>query len=247
MNISITECPHCGNDHLYQLGDGRYKCSSCLRKSSPKCRRSRLAKGAINEIVLGFISNSPASEIASETGLNLKTVQLYLRRIRELLTKDREDYLVNSYGSAEVSAELFASSNLSHEWRSSILMGCLVDQETEIELLFAIEDETGNYAQLDSKDVSGWLVAADRKALDNLQIDRILCLTDNSSKQRVRTFWLNAKRRLCAYYGGFRKHFRLYLREMEFRNNIDSPAEAQDYVKKLLEQNSITSTGDEDA
>lgn len=247
MDKTITECPHCRNDHLYQLGDGRYKCSACLRKFSPTSRRSRLSKAVMSEIVLGFISGSPASKIALKTGLNLKTVQLYLGSLRKLLAKDREDYLVNSYGSAQVSAELFDISNFSEQWRNSIFMGCLVDQETEIELLFAIEDETGNYAQIDSKDISGWLVAADRKALDDLQIDRILCLTNNGSQHRVRTFWLNAKRRLCAYYGGFRKHLHLYLREMEFRNNIESPVAAQEYFEKLLERNSITSTGEKDA
>ena len=244
MEKTITECPHCGNDHLYQLGDGRYKCKFCQRKFTPTSRRSKLAKGVMNEIVLGFISGSPTSKIALETGLNLKTVQLYLRRIRELLAKDREDYLANSYGSAKVSAELFDNSNFSKQWCNSIVMGCLIDQKTEIELLFSIHDETSNYAQLDSKDISGWLVAADQKALDELQIDRILCLTNNSSNNRVRTFWLNSKRRLCAYCGGFRKHFHLYLREMEFRNNIESLTAAQEYFEKLLERNSITSTGE---
>ena len=199
----------------------------------------------MDAIVLGFVSGSPASEVATDNGLNLKTVQLYYGRIRELLAKDRENHLARSYGSSRVSPELFTRSR-SEQWRNAIFIGCLVDQENEIELLFA-NDGAEESARLASDDVSGWLVAADQKAMEDLQLDRMFCLPGKNAKEKARTFWTHAKRRLSAYCGGFKKHFRLYLREMEYRNNMENPATAREHIEELLDQTTLTSTGEEDA
>lgn len=240
-------CPYCGGDHLYQLGDGRYKCRACQRKFSPTGRRSRLSTDAMEAIISGFAAGDPTSKVAAEAGLNLKTVQLYYGRIRELLAKDREEYLADCYGSAQVSADFFTDSELRGQWRNAEFIGCLIAQDTEMELLFVNEADTENSASLDSAAVAGWLVAADRRAMEDPQLDRIFCLAGKNRKERARTFWINAKRRLSAYCGGFKKHFRLYLREMEFRNNMESTAAAREHIGELLDQTTITPTGEEDA
>ncbi len=210
-------------------------------------RRSRLTEDAMDAIVFAFVAGSPASEVAAETRLNLKTVQFYFSRIRELLARDRESQLAESYGSAQVSHDLFASSDVGEKWRNAIFMGCLVSQENEMELLFADHNDTDNKARLASIDVSGWLVAADRNAYENLQLDRIFCLPGKNAKERAHSFWANAKHRLSAYCGGFKKHFKLYLREMEFRNNITSTTAAREQIGDLLNQNKSRPGGEEDA
>jgi len=247
MTPDLSICPHCGNDHLYQLGDGRNKCSACQRKFSASRRRSRLTSDAMAAIVTGFADGCPASEITKTSGLNLKTVQLYYSRIRELIAEEREKYLFEQYGGGEVSPEIFLDSDLGEQWRNAIFIGCLVDQENEMDLLFANDKTADNTANLESAAVAGWLVAADRHALENLDLDRIFCLPGKSAKERARTFWKNTKHRLAAYCGGFKKNFRLYLREMEFRNNIKSPAAAREQIEKLLDQSTTKPTGDEDA
>ena len=245
--ISHSTCPHCGNDHLYQLGDGRNKCSACQRKFSPVGRRTRLTDEAIEAIVSGFSDGTPASAVATSSGLNPKTVQLYYGRIRELLATDREQYLARCYGSAEVSPEIFTDSGVSGKLRNAIFIGCLVASNTEIELFFVNDTGNNDVARLEPSAVSGWLVAADRQALENKQLDGILCLAGSGAKERARIFWLYAKHRLAAYCGGFKKHFRLYLREMEFRDNMESTATAHEHIGDLLERNTITSRGEKNA
>jgi len=198
-------------------------------------------------IVSGFAAGDPASKVVTETGLNLKTVQLYYGRIRELLAKDREKYLADCYGSAQVSAGFFAESAVSAQWSNAEFIGCLIAQHTEMELLFVNETDADNSACIDSAAVAGWLVAADRRAMEDPQLDRIFCLAGKNTKERARTFWMNAKRRLSAYCGGFKNHFRLYLREMEFRNNIESTTAAREHIGELLDQTTNTPTGEDDA
>ena len=123
MTNDSAKCPHCGNDHLYRLGDGRHKCSACQRKFSQTGRRSRLSEEEMDAVVAGFVAGDPASKVAREAGLNLKTVQLYYGRIRELLARDRENQLARTYGSAEVSPDLFRTSGISEKWRNAIFMG----------------------------------------------------------------------------------------------------------------------------
>ncbi len=247
MTQNPSTCPHCGNDRLYQLSDGRFKCSACRKKFSLSGRRARLPTEAMDAIVSGFASGTPTSAVAAETGVNPKTVQLYYGRIRELLATERESYLAECYGSAEVSPALFFDSAVSAQWSNAVFVGCLIDQESEVELLLTAEKEGVDTAGPNSSSIDGWLVAADRKALDSLQIDRFFCLSGTGAKGRVRSFWLSAKQRLSAYCGGFRKHFRLYLREMEFRNNTDSPAAAREHIEMLLDKNNNPPTGEEDA
>lgn len=245
--MDLSTCPHCGNGRLYQLGDGRCKCSACLRKFLPDPRRSRLPVEAMEAIVSGFTVGSPALAVATAEGLNPKTVQLYYKRIRELLTSDRERYLARCYGSARVSPDLFIDSGLNTGWRNVVLIGGLVARSTEMELLFVNEAGDDDVARLEPSAVAGWLVAADRRAMENLQLDRINCIAGRCARERARNFWMNAKRRLSAYCGGFRKHFRLYLREMEFRDNMQNQPAAREHIRALLARNTITSTGENDA
>ena len=198
----------------------------------------------MDAIIFGFVAGTPASEIAEETALNLKTVQLYYSRIRALLAEDREIHLAETYGAAQVSPDLFSSSDVSERWRQAIFMGCLIDQGTEMELLFTNPDTAENTARIDSSEVSGWLVAADKKAREDLHLDKIFCLPGTNAKDRARTFWTNAKHQLAAYCGGFKNHFKLYLREMEFRNNIKNPTAARKQIGDLLDHNP---GGEEDA
>jgi hypothetical protein len=198
-------------------------------------------------IVAGFAAGSPALAVATATGLNPKTVQLYYGRIRELLAADRERYLAQCYGSAQVSPKLFARSVADAAWVNAVPVGCLVARDTEMELLFVDDAGDDGTARLESSAVAGWLVAADRRAMEQLQLDRINCLPTGCARERARDFWINAKRRLAAYCGGFRQHFRLYLREMEFRDNMESTPAARKHIDELLARNTITATGENDA
>ena len=247
MTLDKMTCPDCGNDRLYQLGDGRFKCRTCRRKFTPNRRRSRLNDAAMGALIAGFAEGTAASEVAAATGLNLKTVHHYYARIRDGLATDREQQLADCYGSALVAPDLFERNLEGEQWRNAAFIGCLIDRESEIELLFADDSDTNDTARIDAAVVSGWIVAADHKALETVALDRIFCLPGQSAVHKARSFWLAAKRRLTAYCGGFKNHFRLYLREMEFRHNIANKAEARDRIGELLERKPISTTGEEDA
>jgi len=247
MTQDNPTCPNCGNDRLYLLGDGRLKCRTCRRKFTPTGRRSRLSDAAMGKLVAGFAEGTAASEVAASTGLNLKTVHHYYARIREVLATEREQQLASCYGSALVAPDLFDRNLNGEQWHKAAFIGCLIDRETEIELLFADEGSTNDTARIDAAAVSGWIVAADHRALESVELDRIFCLPGQSAVPKARSFWLAAKRRLTAYCGGFKNHFRLYLREMEFRHNIASKAEARDRIGELLKRKPISTTGEEDA
>lgn len=239
-----STCPECGNEHLYRLADGRFKCRSCKKKFTPGNRRSRLTAEAMEAILTAFTDSTPASTVATATGLNLKTVHYYFRRIRDLLAEDRQKYLAHAYGNAEIPSGFFAHSGHQEKWRDVTFIGCLLVHDDEIELLFVADGDDRSFTGLDPETVSGWLVAADRRALENLQLDRIYCLAGNCSSERARKFWLNAKRQLSTYGGGLKKHFRLYLREMEFRNNIKNVQAAREHIGNLVEQEFNPTTGE---
>jgi transposase-like protein len=50
----------------------------------------------------------------------------------------------------------------------------------------------------------------------------------------IENFWGYAKRRLRAYHGGFKRNFRLFIREMEFRFNHRDGENALNYLRSIL-------------
>lgn len=240
-------CPHCGATNLYLLGDGRHKCGGCQKKFSASARRSRLATGAEEEIIKGFAEGAAALSVAASAGVNPKTVQLYYGKIRELLASHREGYLAERYGVSEITPSVFAGMVAGSGWRNTSPMACIVADGPEIAMFF-VRGEEGVSAAIDPSTVAGWIVAADRRAMEGVNLDKINCVAaSGGSGERARSFWASAKRRLAAYHGGFRQHFHLYLREMEFRENMKGAQAIREYVKSLLAKNSINAIGENDA
>ena len=102
-------------------------------------------------------------------------------------------------------------------------------------------------ANIQPDDVSGWLVASDRKAFDHNQLDKFHCLPGENNPERARLFWRNAKNFLLTYCGGFRKNLHLYLREAEFRNNMNNTSAARAYIETLIDRKTTTATGEKNA
>jgi transposase len=243
-----TECPHCCCTHLYILGDGRHKCGACQKKFSAPGRRSRLAPADLDEIVKGFVAGSPALSVSTAAGINPKTVQCYYGRIRELVAKDREEYLASRYGAATAAPSVFAEAAAGTGWRNSLPIACAVAAGSEVELLFVSDNGDAATARPEPSSIAGWLVAADRRTMEGLQLEKINCLAPaGAGGERARNFWIRAKRRLAAYHGGFRQHFHLYLREVEFRENMESLPAVREHIEALLGRNTINVTGESDA
>jgi transposase len=230
------------------LGDGRHKCGACQKKFSAPGRRSRLAPADLDEIVKGFVAGSPALSVATAAGINPKTVQCYYGRIRELVAAAREEHLARRYGAAVVAPSVFAEAAAGTGWRNSLPVACVLADGSEVELLFVSDNEDAVTALPERSSIAGWLAAADRRAIDGLQLEKINCLAPSGADgERARAFWIKAKRRLAAYHGGFRQHFHLYLREMEYRENMESMPAVRDHIQALLARNTITVTGESDA
>jgi transposase len=202
----------------------------------------------MEEIVYSFIEGTPALAVAAAAGINPKTVQFYYGRIRELLAANREEHLTRRHGAARVAPSLFVATVAGTGWRNSLPVACLLVHDQEVELLFVAGDGEAATARPAPSSMAGWLVAADMRAMEGLQLEKINCvpMTD-AAGERARSFWIAAKRRLAAYHGGFRQHFHLYLREMEFRENMESRPAAREHIAALLARNTITVTGENDA
>ena len=63
------ECPKCGHDHLYKLDDGRYKCSNCKFKYSPRKLNDDL------QILHYFSLEIPANKARKDFGCSYDKVR----------------------------------------------------------------------------------------------------------------------------------------------------------------------------
>ena len=88
-----------------------------------------------------------------------------------------------------------------------------------------------------------WVYAREADAYETKDIDRFSCISATGRERAGQCrlhgngqddFWLFAKQRLKKYYGGFKRNFPLFIREMEFRYNHRDDADAVGYLLELL-------------
>lgn len=239
---TTTPCPRCGNKTGYLLGDGRYKCSVCQRKFS-QGRTLRIEREALDIIISGFLRGASANSVSREAKVNAKTVQSYFGHIRKALSDERENFLSSCYGASSIKTELFSNSEIAPKWPHSVPICCLTATANDLRLLWVDDTESACPTHVSPHIIAGWLVASDPKTAEKLQLDRIHYV----GAEKFRIFWSRAKKNLASYCGGFRNNFRLYLREMEFRFNIQNIPDPQDHIRELLSHNNTSSPGEKHA
>lgn len=192
-------------------------------------------------MVRSFWRMVPVSASASELGLNVKTLQKYHGRLRRMISEAGERTALGQLGAITAPAGHFYRSARERKLGAGVLpLFCLVLNGDKV-LLLALEEAEGSLANLGIPGTAGWIYAHDQNAKDCLDLDRIHFLSVGNAKElRDQVgFWINAKRRLVKYRGGFRKNFQLFMREMEFRFNNDNEDLTCDFLLDYL-QNDTT-------
>lgn len=229
-------CPDCRHNGLNRLADGRCQCKRCRKKFTPRQRKSRLPGKVLWEIARSFWLMAPAARGCDSLGLNRKTVQRYYLILRLRITKDRERALLELFGNFTPDTSPFggcspAGPGQSGQGRHPVFG--IITRGREAWVLFP--EQGGRHGTpvetvTDALAPDYWVYARGPGAYEKKDIDRFSCLPATGREE----FWLFAKRRLRKYYGGFKRNFPLFIREMEFRFNHRDDADPVAHLLSLL-------------
>lgn len=232
----LSRCPDCRYNGFNRLADGRYQCRRCRKKYTPRQRKSRLPGKVIREIAGSFWLMAPAASSCGRLGLNRKTIQRYYLILRLRITRNRERILREVFGDVSLAQAPFAglcpAGPARGEHGRYPVFGT-ISRGGEVWVVFpgksAHAGQTAE-AQGDCLVPDYWVYARDLGAFERKEIDRFACTAGTGREE----FWPFARRRLKRYYGGFKKNFPLFIREMEFRYNHRDDPDAVAYLVKLL-------------
>lgn len=213
-------CPACGTEKGYQLADGRVKCAVCRKVFTPVYKSGRLEPDQLVIIAKCFWEMCSAAETAELLQLNIKTVQRYFHNLRISIEQHCMQLTKGQYGfTSAVTAAFQAEQQKTGIGLTTKPVSAIMATAHTVSIL-TLDVET-NEAQTDScSRPDGWLYAKDGESLIRSQIDHIHCLSSETDYiSLILPFWQYAKQGLNRYQGGFRHHFPLFLREMEFRYN----------------------------
>jgi transposase len=244
----LRHCPNCRHNGFNLLADGRYQCKRCRKKFTPRQRKSRLPAPVIHDIANSFWQMVPAVSSSSRLGLNRKTIQRYYLILRLRILRERERALREQFGEISLDSAHFdrffagGPGNSGHD-RAPVFG--IVRRGGEAWVL--LPGKTGDNGRIPDGEKriapDCWVYARDLGAYEAKDIDRFLCISAIDRERQGscpfhgnnrEDFWLFAKHRLKKYYGGFKRNFPLFIREMEFRFNHRDDADAVVYLLELL-------------
>jgi hypothetical protein len=178
---------------------------------------------------------TPALAVAAQQGVNSKTLQKYYDRMRRSLAQLNERSAAESFGGTNADPEQFREAARKKGMGEAVPLFCLACRDGKVSLLIA--EESGEpFAEVACEAVVGWIYAHDQKAYAALDLDRIHFLAASPDMRNgiEASFWSSAKKGLVKYHGGFRKNFRLFMREMEFRFNARQEQDLQGFLLEML-------------
>ena len=191
----------------------------------------------------------PAVSSSGRLGLNRKTIQRYYLLLRLRIMRDRERSLCELFGEISLDAasfERFLAGGPANAGQDRSPVFGVVKRDGETWVLLPGKNGGGGHKSAVGENLivpDCWVYARDRDAHETKDIDRFLCVTGSGREKQGacplhgndrEDFWLFAKHRLKKYYGGFKRNFPLFIREMEFRYNHRDDADAVVYLLKLL-------------
>lgn len=249
MPTNETKCPTCGSREHYRLKDNRLQCADCRKKFTEQMQSRALPEATLRQIVQAFWRMVPASAAASQQGMNSKTLQKYYDRLRRSISQANERCTELRFGGIIAPAGSFRDYARQKGLSEGLQpLFCLAKEKEQIFLLPVAKLKIeGEMAGIAAAETVGWIYALDQKAGEAVDLDRIhfLLAAQADARGGEAGFWMNAKKGLVKYHGGFRKNFHLFLREMEFRYNSRDEVRALDYLLKILVN--TTETGEEHA
>jgi len=220
-------CVFCLSRRVNRTARGYIKCRRCSKSKSLKKLRRELG------VVLGFIDQRPARQIALELGLAGNTVADIYRKIRECLVHQCELEGKRLSGSIEIDEAYFGGRRKGKKGRGaagkSVVLGLLerdgkvytrvVSSLTAPALMEIIRSKTrkGSVFYTDTfKSYNSLKQFGKHRRINHA---KALVYRNRNHINGIEGFWSYAKHKLYNYRGVSRANFALYLKEMEYRYN----------------------------
>jgi transposase len=237
-----ARCPSCGSRGGHALSDGRRQCRRCRRKYTPARARGRLRTNlpaaTVAEVARLFWLLVPAAAAARDLGLDRKTTTRLYDRLRRAIAAraDREAARGRAkiHGSVEVDESYFGGHRKGKRGRGAAgkvaVFGLLKRRGGQVRVVFPdrLDRATLQGAIVANVRPASWVYSDGLHAYDKLhlagfrhkRVDHGATMGSGRTHiNGIENFWGFAKRRLKMYHGGWKRNFRLFIREMEFRFN----------------------------
>ena len=200
-------CIYCNHPHIYQLAEEQCKCSKCKRKFSlKKIRREEL-------LFTHFKNSDTARKTSLETGMHFITVQKYFDKFRKRVARYGDEmYQLNSHRVRDYDEYLYLPRSLDIKTNLDKLQHFLT---------LAYDDTI--YTIMMPKTKQSLLHSEDNKEkkllMKYLKFNTISRLS--KSKNVITKFWDFFEEFICQYKGVSDEKFIFYLKEAEWRFNIE--------------------------
>lgn len=261
-NDRHLRCPGCHARVHYRLSDGRRMCRNCRRKFSPRPDPSKLDAPTSRELTRLFWLLVPAAAAARDLGVERKTAQRHYDRLRRAIAHAAEAAppggRAKIHGSVEVDESYFGGRRKGKRGRGAAgklaVFGLLKRRGGKVRVVFPERLDRATLQGAIEANVrpASWVYSDGLNVYDRLSLagfrhrrvdhERTMGKGRNHINGRrpplaagsFENFWGFSKRRLKMYHGGWKRNFRLFIREMEFRFNERHNADPVVLLQKLL-------------
>ena len=221
------KCVFCGKRKVCLTRRGYIKCLRCSKQKSLKKLRKELA------VLLAFVEQRPAYQVATEHGLHYATVSKIFRNIRELMYHQCELEGKRLSGNIEIDEAYFGGRRKGKRGRGaagkSVVLGLLERQGKVYTRVVSTVSAEQLLEIIRAKTRKGSVFHTDTfKSYNSLHQfgkhlkvnhDKTLVNKNHNHINGIEGFWSYAKHKLYNYRGVSRSNFALYLKEMEYRYN----------------------------
>ena len=214
-------------------------------------RKSRLSKAKQDRLIEHFVAGTTAWCAAALVGTNRKTAIYYFHRLREIIIYDLERDADTVFGAEiEVDESYFGGRRKSKRGRGAAgkvpVFGLLKRKGKVYTKIIPDASSATLYPIIERKVVPDSIVYSDCwKGYNVLDVSDFKHFRINHSqlfvdKQNhingIENFWNQAKRHLRKFNGVPKQHFRLFLKECEWRFNTPKPQDQLRHIKQLVKQ-----------
>ena len=225
--LAGEEVYFCGKRRVCLTARGRVKCLKCGRQKSLKKLRKELA------ILLAFVEQRPAYQVALEHGVSYPVVTRVFRSVRELLYHQCELEGKRLSGDIEIDEAYFGGRRKGKKGRGaagkSVVLGLLerqgqvytrvVDTITAEQLMEVIRSKTRKGSVYYTDTFTSYNSLHQFGKHFKVNHDKTLVTKHHNHINGIEGFWSYAKHKLYNYRGVSRANFPVYLKEMEYRYN----------------------------
>ena len=224
---SGRKCIYCGSRTVCITQRRYIKCLKCKRQKSLKKLRFEL------EVLLSFVHQRPAYQVAIEYGVSYQTVASIFRSVRELLFHQCELEGTRLSGDIEIDEAYFGGRRKGMRGRAaagkSVVLGLLerdgivytrvVYDLTAENLMHIIRQKTRKGSVYHTDHFKSYNSLHQFGKHVTVNHSKVFVSSHKHHINGIEGFWSYTKHKLYNYRGVSKSNFPLYLKEMEFRFN----------------------------